>query len=119
MPFEYHPRMQEVLDMVNENFPEPDPEDVPILVVNPFAGIKNVVIYIRLSKLDKRKKQVSPKYQLRNTRTLSRSMKWNVLRVFDKDIGVSGKDFDRPDWARMIAFVKGSKAKSDTVSVSA
>lgn len=119
MPFVYHPKMQELLDMVNDNFPELDPEDVPILVVNPLAGIKTVVIYIRLSKTDKRKKQVSPRYQLSNTKALSRSMRWNVLKVFDKDIGVSGKDFDRPDWDRMVDFIKGSKVKVDAVLVDA
>ncbi len=119
MPFEYHAEMQELLDLVNENFPELDQEDVPILITNPLAGIKNVVLYIRLSKLDKRRKQVSPKYQLRNTRALSRSMRWNVLKVFDKDIGVSGKDFDRPDWDRMIEFIKGSKVQVDAVVVDA
>jgi len=119
MPFEFHPNMQELLDMVNEHFPELDPEDAPVLTVNPLSGIKNVVIYVRLSKLDRRKKQVSPNYQLRNTRALSRSMRWNVLKVFDKDIGVSGKDFDRPDWDRMIEFVKGSKVKVDAVVVDA
>src|SRR2546422_8712309 len=107
--------MQDVLDMVNEHFPELDPEDVPVLIVNPLSGIKNVVIYVRLSKLDRRKKQISPKYQLRNTRALSRSMKWNVLNVFDKDIGVSGKDFDRPDWDRMIDFITGCMGMVEAV----
>jgi len=85
------------------------------------AGIRNVVVYVRLSKEDRRKRPISPAKQRRVCLEVARRAGWNVVGIFDRDIGISGRSFDeRPDWQALLAFVReraGGKEKVDAVLV--
>src|SRR5436309_2635296 len=117
MPYRFHPKLEALIALVNAHFPEP--RRVRVLVDNPLSQIKTVVIYARLSKADRReKKKLSPQVQVDACLRWAKSMRWNIAGVFDKDVGISGKDFDRPNWLAMIAFITKSKVKVDAVLVS-
>src|SRR3989442_6715604 len=117
MPYKFHPKLEAVIALVNGFFPEP--RRVRVLVDNPLSQIKTVVIYARLSKADRReeKKKLSPQVQVDGCLRWAKSMRWNVAGVFDKDVGISGKDFDRPNWLAMLSFISKSKVKVDAVLV--
>lgn len=96
--------MNEALGLVNDNFPS-----VTFPIKNPLSGIKNVVIYVRLSREDKNRvnPSLSPRRQRSTCEALAKHAKWKMLKVFDKDIGISGKSFaERPDWDAMMEFIK-------------
>lgn len=123
MPQTFHPDMERLLELVNDQFPPLKATDEIRVVVplNPNAAIQRVVIYARLSKADRQRKQVSPEYQIRNASYLAQSMRWKVLGVF-KDVGVSGRNFDRPEWERMMALIEmqsKTKEKVDAIVVDA
>ncbi|SRR6266571_281664 len=117
MPYKFHPRLEALIALVNVFFPEP--RRVRVLVENPLSQIKTVVVYARLSKADRREKKVklSPQIQVDTCLQWAKAMRWNVAGMFDKDVGVGGRDFDRPDWQRMVEFIRKSKVHIDAIIV--
>src|SRR2546422_7304263 len=101
MPYKFHPKLEALVALVNAHFPEP--RRVRVLVENPLSHIKTVVVYARLSKADRREKKVKLSVQIQVDACLqwAKARRWNVAGVFDKDVGISGRNFDRPNWQVM------------------
>src|SRR5437879_3463616 len=66
----------------------------------PNVGIGQVYTYLRLS----RDKDDSHSIERQRSKTEDCAARegWRVVAVFDQDVDVSGKDFNRPDWNRLI-----------------
>lgn len=102
------PILEDLLKLVNSNFPEVEVVDRNR---DPLAGIKNVVAYYRESKQDKGKEFNSIDNQKLAVRDLAKREKWKMKAEF-ADENVSGKFLtfkERPQWSAMLRWMKRNR----------
>ena len=89
----------ELLLAIIRSAPDRFPE-VSVYSDKPNYGIGQVYAYLRLSRDNEDSHSIER--QRSKTEECAAREGWKILAVFDQDVDVSGKDFNRPDWNRLL-----------------
>ena len=73
----------------------------------------NTIIYKRVSTDDQADRGFSLQHQENVLRQFCAFNKFNVVNVYTEDY--SGKDFERPEWKKIISYIKSNKNKVDQI----
>ena len=73
----------------------------------------NVICYKRVSTEDQKDKGFSLQFQEEMLRRYCEINKFNIVDVYTEDY--SAKDFDRPQWKKILAYLKSNKGKVDLI----
>ena len=74
---------------------------------------KNVIIYTRVSTDEQAEKGYSVRHQLEMLHRFSEMKEYNILKCYEEDF--SAKNFNRPEWLKLEAYVKANKNKIDKI----
>lgn len=77
------------------------------------TGIKNVILYTRVSTDEQAQQGHSLRHQRDVLQRYSDLKGYNVLKMFEDDY--SAKSFDRPDWKKMMEYIKANKKIVDAI----
>ncbi len=75
--------------------------------------MKNVIIYSRVSTDEQAEKGYSVRHQLEMLHRFSEMKEYNILKCYEEDF--SAKNFNRPEWIKLEAYVKANKTKIDKI----
>jgi site-specific DNA recombinase len=73
----------------------------------------NVICYKRVSTEEQRESGFSLQHQERSMRDWCARKNYNIVQVFTEDF--SGKNFDRPEWNKLMKYIKQNKNSVDLV----
>src|SRR5687768_1069215 len=74
---------------------------------------KNIIIYIRVSTDEQARSGFSPNHQEMVIKAYCKAKGYNIIQIVREDY--SAKTFNRPEWLKIMAFLKANKKSIDAI----